>query len=104
MTQYNTLNVKLSNPQLNKLKLEIKYGTEITLNLWSNVAGNSKDEKNFAYKLLLSNTQVSRLRKAFANNYSANMKLSKTQLYKLGQSERFSGRENEDHYSKLDCL
>ena len=32
MTQYNTLNVKLSNPQLNKLKLEIKYGTEINLN------------------------------------------------------------------------
>ena len=63
MTQYNTLNVKLSNPQLNKLKLEIKYGTEITLNLWSNVAGNSKDEKNFAYKLLLFNTQDSRLRK-----------------------------------------
>ena len=33
MTQYNTLNVKLSNPQLNKLKLEIKNGTEITLNI-----------------------------------------------------------------------
>ena len=33
MTQYNTLNLKLSNSQLNKLKLGIKNGTEVTLNL-----------------------------------------------------------------------
>ena len=30
MTQYNMLNVKWSNAQLNKLKLGIKYGTEVT--------------------------------------------------------------------------
>ena len=30
MTQYNTLNVKLSNSQLNKSKSGIKNGTEIT--------------------------------------------------------------------------
>ena len=36
MTQYNTLNVKLSNSQLNKLKSGIKNGTEVTLNLSSN--------------------------------------------------------------------
>ena len=56
MTQYNTLNVKLSNLQLNKLKTGIKNGTEVTLNLSSNVASNSK--------LLLTNRQVSRLCKA----------------------------------------
>ena len=44
MTQYNTLNVKLSNSQLNKLKSGIKNGVEVTLNLWSNVVGNSNDE------------------------------------------------------------
>ena len=33
MTQYNTLNVNLSDSQLNKLKSAIKNGTEITLNL-----------------------------------------------------------------------
>ena len=33
MTQYNTLDVKLSNSQLNKLKSEIKNGTEVTLKL-----------------------------------------------------------------------
>ena len=37
MTQYNTLNVKLSNSQLNKLKSAIKSETEITLNLSSNL-------------------------------------------------------------------
>ena len=47
---------------------------------------NSNDEYNFPHKLLLTNTQVSRLRKAFANNAPANIKLSKTQLHKTGQS------------------
>ena len=39
MTQYNTLNLKLSNSQLNKLKYVIKNGTEVTLNLSSNLIG-----------------------------------------------------------------
>ena len=68
MTQYNILNVKLSNSQLNKLKSEIKNGTEVTLNLSSNVIGNSNDETNFPHTLLLTNTQVLRLCKIFANN------------------------------------
>ena len=75
MTQYNTLNVKLFNWQLNKLKSGIKNCTEITLKILSNVVGNSNDENNFPHKLLLTNTQVSRLCKAFANNYSGNIKL-----------------------------
>ena len=58
MTQYNTLNVKLSNSQLNKLKLEIKNGTEVTLKISLNVVGDSNDENNFPQKLLLTNTQV----------------------------------------------
>ena len=76
MTQYNTLNVKLSNSQLNKLKSGIKNGTEVTLKLSSNVVGDSNDENNFPNKLILTNTQVLRLRKAFANSSSANIKLS----------------------------
>ena len=75
MTQYNTLNVKLSNKQLNELKAGIKNGTEVTLELLSNVANDSNDENNFPDKLLLTITQVSRLRKAFENNSSANIKL-----------------------------
>ena len=79
MTQCNTLNVKLSNSQLNKLKSGIKNGTEVTLKLSSNVVGDSNDENNFPHKLLLTNTQVSKLRKTFANDSSVNIKLSKPQ-------------------------
>ena len=71
MTQYNLLNVKSSNSQLNKLKSGIK--SKIPLKLSSNVVGDSNDEYNFPQKLLLSNTQVSKLCKAFANNSSANV-------------------------------
>ena len=92
MIQYNTLNVKLCNSQLNKLKSRIKNGTEVTLNLLSNVICNSNDEHNFPYQLLLPNTQFSRLRKAFTNNSSTNMKLSKTQLHKIETSVGFLGR------------
>ena len=62
------------------------------MKLSSNVVGDSNDEKNFLHKLLLTNTQVSKLCKAFANNTSANIKLSKTQLHKIGQSGGFLGR------------
>ena len=82
MTQYNTFNVNLSKSQLNKSKLGIKNGTEITLNLSLNVIGNSNEEYNFPHKLLLTNTQLSRLLKVFANNSLVNIKLSKTQSHK----------------------
>ena len=65
MTQYSTLNVKLSKSQLNKLKSGTKNDTEVTLKLSSNVVGDSNDENNFPHKLFLTITQVSKLRKAF---------------------------------------
>ena len=49
MTRYNTLNVKLTNLQLNKLESAIKNETEITLNISSNLIGNSNNETNFPY-------------------------------------------------------
>ena len=58
MTQYNIIYVKLSNSQLYKLKFEIKNGTEVTLNLSSNLTGNSNDETNFPHKLLLTDTYL----------------------------------------------
>ena len=73
MTYYNTLNVKLSNSQLNKLKSVIKHGTEVTLKISSNVAGDSNDKNIFHHNLLITNTQNSKLRKAFANGLSANV-------------------------------
>ena len=92
MTQYNTLNVKFSNSQLNNLKLGIKNGTEVTLIISSNVVGDSNDENNFLHKLLLTNTQVSKFRKAYANGSGANINLSKVQVHKIGQSGGFWGR------------
>ena len=52
--------------------------------------GDSNKKTNFPHKLLLTNIQVSKIRKAFVNNSSANIKLSKTQ--KTGQPEIFLGR------------
>ena len=56
MTQYNSLNVKLSNSQLNKLNSAIKHETEVVLRLSLNMIGD--DETNFHHKLLLTNRQV----------------------------------------------
>ena len=88
MTQYNSLNVKLSNSQLNKLKSVIKNETEVFLRLSSNVICNSDDETNFPNKLLLTNRQI----EAFANHLSTYIKLSKTHLCKMIQSGEFIGR------------
>ena len=90
MTEYNSLNVKLSNSQLNKLKSAIKNETEVVLRLSSNMIGNN--ETNFPHKLLLTDRQVLSLRKSFTNNSSADIKLSKTQLPKMIQSGGFLSR------------
>ena len=92
MAQYNSLNLKLSNSQLNKLKSAIKNETEVVLRLSSNMIGNSDGETNFPHKLLLTNRQVANLHKAFANNLLVNIELSKTQLSKIVQSRGFFGR------------
>ena len=49
----------------------------------------SNDDTKIPHKLLLTNTQVLRLRKVFPNSSSGNIKLSKTQLCKIGQSGEF---------------
>ena len=89
MTQYNSLNVKLSNSQLNKLKSEIKNENEVVLRLSSKIIGDN--ETNFPHKLLLNDRQVASLRKSFANNSSTDIRLSKTQLSRLIQSGGFLG-------------
>ena len=89
MTQYNSLKVKLSNSQLNKLKSAIKNETDVVLRLSSNMVGNSGDNTNFPHELLLTNRQVANIRKAFANNLSTDIKFSKAQLSKMIQSGGF---------------
>ena len=90
MTRYNSLNVKLSSSKLNKFISAIKNKTEVVLRLSSNMIGDN--EANFPHQLLLTNTQVSNIRKDFAHNSSANIKLSKTQLSKMIESGEFLGR------------
>ena len=92
MTQYNSLNVKLSNSQLNKLKSAIKNETDFVLRLLSNMVGNSGDNTNFPHELLLTNRQVANIRKAFANSLSTDIKFSKAQLSKMIQSGAFLGK------------
>ena len=92
MTQYNSLNVKLSNSQLNKLKSAIKSKTDVVLRLSSNMVGNSRDNTNFPHALLLTNRQVTNIRKAFANQLSTDIKFSKDQLSKMIQSGVFLGK------------
>ena len=86
MTQYNSLNVKLSNSELNRLKLSIKNEIDVVLRISSNMVTNSNDDTNFPHDLLLNNRQVANIRKAFAKNTSTDIKLSKTQLSKMIQS------------------
>ena len=90
MTQYSSLNVKLSNSQLNKLKSAIKNESEAVLRLPSKIIGDN--ETNFPHQLILTNRQVSNLCKAFTNNSSTDIKLSKTQLSKMIQSGGFLDR------------
>ena len=78
MTECNSLNVKLSDSQLNKSKSAIKNGTNVTLRTSSNMVGNSNDNTNFPHKLLLTDRQVANIFKAFANNLSTDVKFSKT--------------------------
>ena len=92
MTQYNSVNVKLPNSQLNKLNTAIKNETDVVVRLSSNMIGDSNDKTNFPHELLLTNRQVSSVRKAFSNNSSADTKFSKAQFSKMIQSGGFIGK------------
>ena len=88
MTQYNSLNVKLKNIQLNKLKSAKKNKSEVVLRWSSTMIGNSNDKTNFPHELLLTNRQVTN----FANYLSTDIKLSRAQLTKMIQSGGFLGK------------
>ena len=54
--------------------------------------GDSNDAANFLHELLLTDRQVSSIRKAFANNSSVDIKFSKTQLSKMIQPGGLLGK------------
>ena len=92
MTHYNTLHIKFSNSQLNKLKSGIKNDAQVNLNFSSNITGDANNETNFSHKLLLTNTQVWKICKAFKNGLTTNKFFSKSQLSKMVQLGGFSGK------------
>ena len=76
MVRYNTVNIKLSDSQLNKLKSAIKNQTGATLKMNIRMFnGNSLPRE-----LLLTTIQTTKLRNAIKNNMSTNIKLSKAQI------------------------
>ena len=81
MTLYNSLNVKLSNSELKKLKSAIKSESKVVLRLSPNMKSNN--ETNFRHQLLLTNKRVANICKAFTNHSSTEIKLSKSQLSKI---------------------
>ena len=73
---YKMVAIDLSKKQALDTDAKSVQQINLTLKISSNVVGDSYDENNFPYKLVLTNAQVSKLRKAFANNSSANIELS----------------------------
>ena len=87
MVEYNKVNVKLSDGQIKKLKDAVKDNTGTTLRI------NFKmfDGNDLPHELLLTTRQKTKLRNAFDNNTSADIKLSKAQINEIIQSGGFLG-------------
>ena len=88
MVEYNKVNVKLSDTQLNKLKTAVKNKTGTTLRISLKMF----NENNLPHELLLTRQKnKTKLRNAFNNNMSTDLKLSKDQISKIIQSGGFLG-------------
>ena len=87
MVKYSKVNVKLSNSQLNKLETAAKNQTRVTLRMNIKMFNGN----NLPHELLLTTRQKTKLRNAFENNMSTDIKLSKAQISKIIQSGGFLG-------------
>ena len=87
MTEYNNVNVKLTDTQLKKLKTAVKNKTGTTMRMSLKLFGGN----DLPNKLLLTTRQKTKLRNAFNNNMSTDLKLSKAQISKIIQSGEFLG-------------
>ena len=92
MAQFISLNVKVSSLKLHKLKSATWNAAKVTLKLFLTTIGTSHDEAHFPFKWLPCHRQVSKPRKAFANNQSANIDLLTGKLPKTVQSAELLGR------------
>ena len=87
MVEYGKVNVKLTDTQLKKVKTAVKDKTGTTLRM-SLKMFNGND---LPHELLLTTRQKTKLRNAFNNNMSTDLKLSKAQISKIIQSGGFLG-------------
>ena len=87
MIEYSKINVKLSDTQLRKLKTTVKDKTGTTLRMSLKMFA----ENDLPHELLLTTRQKTKLRNAFNNNMSTDLKLSKAQISKMIQSGGFLG-------------
>ena len=85
MVEYSKVNFKLSDTQLKKLKTAVKDKTGTTLRMSLKMFA----ENDLPHELLLTTRQKTKLRNAFNNNRSTNLKLSKSQISKIVQSGGF---------------
>ena len=88
MVEFNTVNVKLSNLQLNKLKSAAKNKQGTTLRIGAKMFNGN----NLPHELLLTTRQITKLRNNIENNLQTDIKLSKAQIFKLIQSGGFLGK------------
>ena len=86
MVEYSKVNVKLSDTQLKKLKNAVKNKTGTTLRISLKMFNGN----NLPHELLLT-TRQEKVRNAFNNNMSADLKLSDDQISKINQSGGFLG-------------
>ena len=87
MVEYSKVNVKSSDTQLKKLKTAVKNETGTTLRISLKMFyGN-----DLPHELLLTTRQKTKLRNAFNNNMSPDLKLPKAQISKIIQSAGFLG-------------
>ena len=87
MVEYNKVNLKLSDTQLKKLKTAVKNKTGTTLRISLKMFNGN----NLPHELLLTTRQKTKVRNAFNNNMSIDLKLSKAQISKIFQSGGFLG-------------
>ena len=73
MVEYNSVNAKLSNSQLNKLKSAVKNRQGTTLRMNDRIFNGN----DLPHEFLLTTRQTTKLRNAIINNMSTNIKLSK---------------------------
>ena len=88
MVEYNTVNAKLSDSQLNKLKSALKNKQGVTLRMSAKMFNGN----NLPHELLLTTKQTTKLRNAIEHNMATDIKLSKAQISKKIQSGRFLGK------------